>query len=80
MAVLNGTQLLMVKNSWISDDYVSKHVRGRDELYKKDEKYTPELVEKITGIPTKQLMEAAEIIGTTKSLLSTCLQDVYQSN
>jgi ferredoxin-nitrate reductase len=80
MAVLNGIQHLLFKNGWINEDYVSKNVYGRDELQKKVEKYTPELVEKITGIPAKQLMEAAEIIGTTTSLLSTCLQGVYQSN
>ncbi len=80
MAVLNGIQHLMFKNGWINEEYVSKHVYGRDELQKKVEKYTPELVEKITGIPAKQLIEAARIIGTTKSLLSTCLQGVYQSN
>jgi len=80
MALLNGIQHLMFKNGWINEEYVSKHVYGKDELQKKVEKYTSELVEKITGVPTKQLMEAAEIIGTTKSLLSTCLQGVYQSN
>jgi len=80
MAVLNGIQHLMFKNGWINEDYVSKHVYGRNELQKKVEKYTPELVEKITGIPAKQLIEAARIIGITRTLLSTCLQGVYQSN
>jgi anaerobic selenocysteine-containing dehydrogenase len=80
MAVLNGIQYLLFKNGWINEDYVSKHVYGIDELRKKVEKYTPELVEKYSGVPANLLMEAAEIIGKTKSLLSTCLQGVYQSN
>jgi ferredoxin-nitrate reductase len=80
MAVLNGIQHLLFKNGWINEEYITKHVVGVEELRKKVEKYTPELVEELTGIPANQLMEAAEIIGTTKSLLSTCLQGVYQSN
>jgi anaerobic selenocysteine-containing dehydrogenase len=43
----------MFKNGWINEEYVSKHVYGKDELQKKVEKYTPELVEKITGVPNK---------------------------
>jgi anaerobic selenocysteine-containing dehydrogenase len=31
-------------------------------------------------VPAEQLKEAAYIIGTTKSLVSTALQGVYQSN
>lgn len=80
MAVLNGIQHRLFKNNWVNEEYISKHVVGVEELRKKVEKYTPELVEEITGIPTNQLMEAAEIIGTAKSLLSTCLQGVYQAN
>jgi anaerobic selenocysteine-containing dehydrogenase len=69
----------MFKNDWINGEYVSKYVYGRDEPQEKVEKYTPELVETITGIPTKQLMEAAEIIRT-ETLLSTLFVGVYQSN
>jgi predicted molibdopterin-dependent oxidoreductase YjgC len=56
MAVLNGIQHLTFKNGWINEDYVSKHVCRRNELQNKVEKYAPELVEKITGIPAKQLI------------------------
>ncbi|MCJ1247944.1 hypothetical protein MMC30_005159 [Trapelia coarctata] len=80
MAVLNGIQHLLFKNGWVNEDYVAKHVVGLDDLRKTVEMYTPEYVEKITDIPRAHLKEAAEIIGTTKSLLSTCLQGVYQSN
>lgn len=80
MVVLNGIQHLMFKNGRINKDYVSKYMYGRDELQKKVEKCTSELVEKITGIPAKELIEAAKVIGRTKSFLSTCLQGVYQSN
>ncbi|KAK4122019.1 hypothetical protein N657DRAFT_576760 [Parathielavia appendiculata] len=80
LALLNGIQHLMFKNRWINEDYVSAHVFGRDDLEKVVAKYDPETVERITGVPAMQLEEAARIIGTSKSLVSTALQGVYQSN
>jgi ferredoxin-nitrate reductase len=80
MAVLNGLQHLLFRNGWIDKDFLEQHVIGLDDLRQKVLPYTPEKVEVITGIPAAQLMEAARLIGTTKSLLSTVLQGVYQSN
>ncbi|KAJ9644111.1 hypothetical protein H2199_003979 [Coniosporium tulheliwenetii] len=80
MALLNGIQHLMFKNGWINEDYISKHVCNVEDLREKVQSYTPDKVEKITGVPKARLEEAAKIIGTTESLLSTCLQGVYQSN
>src|SRR6186713_2511761 len=36
-------------------------------------------VSELTGIATRQLEEAAELLGTAPTLVSTCLQGVYQS-
>lgn len=80
MAVLNGIQHLMFENGWINEEYLAKHVVGLEDLRSKVKPYTPERVEGITGIPAAQLRQAAQILGTTKSLLSTALQGVYQSN
>ncbi|RYP20842.1 hypothetical protein DL765_002576 [Monosporascus sp. GIB2] len=80
LALLNGIQHLLFENGWINEDYVSKHTVGVEELRGTAQKYTPEYVEEITGVPVEQLKEAARILGTTKSLLSTALQGVYQSN
>ncbi|RYP47391.1 hypothetical protein DL768_006559 [Monosporascus sp. mg162] len=80
LALLNGIQHLLFEEGWINEDYVSKHTVGVEELRDTVQKYTPEYVEEITGIPIEQLKEAARILGTTKSLLSTALQGVYQSN
>jgi anaerobic selenocysteine-containing dehydrogenase len=80
LALLNGIQHLMFKNGFIDSDYVSKHVVGLDDLGAAVEEYDPQTVEDITGVSVEQLQEAARIIGTTRSLLSTALQGVYQSN
>lgn len=80
LALLNGLQHLLFDNGWIDDGYVEKHVVGLDDLRRTVSGYTPERVEEITGVPREQLREAAEVIGTARSLLSTVLQGVYQSN
>lgn len=80
MAVLNGIQHLLFQNGWIDEEFVKKHVIGLDNLREKVLPYTPEMVERITGIAPVHLKESARIIGTAKTLLSTVLQGVYQSN
>ncbi|KKZ67898.1 nitrate reductase-like protein [[Emmonsia] crescens] len=80
LALLNGLQNLLFEHGWIDQEFVSKHVVGIEALRKVVDKYTPEYVETITGVSRAQLQEAAKIIGTTHSLLSTALQGVYQSN
>ncbi|GKT65013.1 periplasmic nitrate [Colletotrichum tofieldiae] len=80
LAVLNGIQHLIFKNIWVNEGFVSKHVIGLEQLEKTVEDYTPEKVEQISSVPAKDLEKAATIIGSSKSLLSTALQGVYQSN
>src|SRR5207248_4995735 len=41
--------------------------------------YTLDKVERITGVPQRSLEQAAEIAGTSPTLVSTVLQGVYQS-
>jgi anaerobic selenocysteine-containing dehydrogenase len=76
LALLNGLQHILFKNNWVNKEYASKHTVGLEELEKIVSEYTPDVVERITGVPAKQLMDAAEILGETTSLLSTALQGV----
>lgn len=80
LALLNGIQHLLIKNGWVDRSFVNEHTIGLAELEAIVDKYNPREVEKITGVPTSQLEEAAAIIGNASSLLSTALQGVYQSN
>jgi|SRR2546423_736863 len=80
MAVLNGIQHLLFKNDWFNHDYVKQYVIFLDALRDKVSSYTPEKVEKISGVPERDLIAAAKVLGTTESLLSTALQGIYQSN
>lgn len=80
LPLLNGIQHLMFKNNWIDRAYVDKHVVGLQALEKTVSEYTPEKEEEITGVAATKLQQAAQIIRTTPTLLSTSLQGVYQSN
>ena len=80
VAVLNGLIHLLVKNGHIDENYINQHTTGFELLKKQTLKWTPELVEEVTNVPARKLMEAANLIGNANTLLSTALQGVYQSN
>lgn len=80
LALLNGIQYLLLQNDWLDHDYLSKHVIGIDQLRQTVSEYPPERVEAITGVSVHAIREASRILGSTKSLVSTALQGVYQSN
>lgn len=54
LALLNGLQHLLFKKNWVNKDYASKHTVGLEELEKIVSEYTPDVVERITGVPAKQ--------------------------
>ena len=80
LAVLNGIQHLLLKNNQIDHDFLKKHTVGLDDIKTTVASYTPDFVAQISGVPAALLRQAADILGTTKTLLSTALQGVYQSN
>lgn len=77
--VLNGILNLIIEAGLIDHEYIKAHTVGFAELKKTVSKYTPEKVEELSGVPAAQLKEAAQILGTCNSLVSTALQGVYQS-
>ena len=80
VAVLNGLINRLVEASYIDRDFIARHTVGFDELSEVVRSYTPARVEAISGIPAAQLRAAADLIGASKMLVSSCLQGVYQSN
>ncbi|MDQ3283137.1 MAG: molybdopterin oxidoreductase family protein, partial [Acidobacteriota bacterium] len=80
VALLNGICNLLIRNGWIDEKFIRRHTVYYDRFKKIVSGYTPARVEKITGVPQKQLRQAAEWIGKSKSTVTTCLQGVYQSN
>jgi anaerobic selenocysteine-containing dehydrogenase len=79
LPLLNGLIRQMLEKGWIDSDYITAHTIGSEELAAKTEPWSLERTSAITRIPPGQLEAAAEILGTTPTLVSTCLQGVYQS-
>lgn len=77
--LLNGLLNLVIQTGAIDQKYIDEHTVGFENLYATVKKWTPDIVEKTTGVPVKKLIQAAEILAFTPSLLSTALQGVYQS-
>jgi len=80
VAVMNGLLRLVIENGYTDDGFIAEHTVGFEKLRRTVDRYTPEYVETLTGIPAAKLREAAEIIGTSERLVSTVLQGFYQSN
>ena len=67
VAWINGMMNVIINEGLYDETYVKSRTTGFDELKKNVEKYTPEKVEMLTGIPGRQLVEAARLYGTAKA-------------
>ncbi|MFC4638930.1 molybdopterin oxidoreductase family protein [Deinococcus hohokamensis] len=79
VAVLNGLMHLIIQAGKIDQAFLEAHTVGYDDLKKTVEKYAPEYVEKLSGVPAADLRRAGELLANTQTLVSTVLQGVYQS-
>jgi formate dehydrogenase major subunit len=64
--VLWGMLWHVFKNGWEDKEFIKQRVYGMDEARKEIEKYTPEVVENISGVPGAQLERVAKIFATEK--------------
>lgn len=66
VAVLNGIMHIILKNGWQDQAFIDLRCEGFDAFAAEVDKYNPELVEKISGIPAEQLYAIAMLFGTSK--------------
>ncbi len=68
VAVLNGMMHLILKNGWEDKEFIKERVEPEsfEALKAEVEKFTPEYVEKISGVPAEQLEAIAELFGKAK--------------
>jgi formate dehydrogenase major subunit len=72
--VLWGMLWHVFKNGWEDKEFIKQRVYGMDEARKEIEKYTPEVVENISGVPGAQLERVAKMFATQKpSTLIWCM-------
>jgi len=65
VAVLNCLMHEIIKNGWEDKEYIENRVEGLDDLKAEvmQDKYEPEHIEKICGIPAQTLRNIAELFG-----------------
>ncbi len=79
LPLLNGLLRILIERGWIDSRFIHDHTVDFESLVSSTGPWTPDRVEAVSGVPAADLEAAAEILGTTPTLVSTCLQGVYQS-
>jgi len=69
VAVLNCMMHEILKNGWEDKEYIKNRLEGFDELKAEvmKDKYSPENVEKISGVPAETLRKIAELFGKAET-------------
>jgi len=74
VAWINGMMHVIIKENLYAREYVASRTEGFDALKQTVEKFTPELVEEITGIPTQEIIEAARLYaGAERGSILYCM-------
>ncbi len=63
VAVLNGIARIILKEGLANDDFISERTENWQTYIKSLEKYTPDYVEEVSGVPKDRLREAALMYG-----------------
>jgi formate dehydrogenase major subunit len=72
--VLYGMMWHIIKNGWEDKQFISQRVYGYEDARKEMEKWTPEEVERVSGVPGAQLERVAKMFATQKpSTLIWCM-------
>jgi len=66
VAFLNGLMHIILANGWEDKEFIANRTENFEEFKKNIEKYPPEVVSEITGVPVEQLVEAARMYATTE--------------
>ena len=64
--VIYGMLWHVFKNGWEDKEFIKQRVYGMDDVRKEVEKWTPDEVERVTGVPGAQLERVAKMFATEK--------------
>ena len=64
--VLYGMMWHIIQNGWEDKDFIKQRVYGFDDVKKEIEKWTPDEVERVSGVPGEQLKRVAQMFATHK--------------
>ena len=80
IAVLWGLLWHIFENGWEDKEFIAQRVYGMDEVRKEVAKYTPDEVERITGVPADQMKRIAEMFATQKpSTIIWCMGQTHHT-
>lgn len=64
--VLYGMMWHIVQNGWEDKEFIAQRVYGFDDVRKEIDKWTPDEVERVSGVPGEQLKRVAKMFATEK--------------
>jgi formate dehydrogenase alpha subunit len=67
VALINGMLNIIISNRWLNRAFIEERTEGFEWLVESVKDYTPEAVEKITGVPSPDLIEAARVYAQSPS-------------
>lgn len=74
VAVFNGIARVIIEEGLIDEEFIKSRTEGFEQAREAIMKYTPELVEEISGVPKDQLIEAARHFGKAgKAAIYWCM-------
>jgi assimilatory nitrate reductase catalytic subunit len=80
-ALANGLLHVAIKQGYIDRDFIDARTSGFESVRRLALSYWPDRVERITGIPEKQLVQAAKLLGEAKTaMILTARGPEQQSN
>lgn len=68
VALFNGLMNVIINEGLEDKKFITRRTEGYEELKKTILKYTPEIVEKITGVPAEDIQKAARIYATAPTV------------
>lgn len=66
VALFNGIMHIILNEGLSNEEFIRERCEGVDEFLKVIKEYTPEKVEKITGVPKEKVIYAAKLYGRAK--------------
>ncbi len=68
VALFNGLMNVIINEGLEDREFIAKQTEGYEEMKKTVLKYTPEIVEKITGVPAEDIRKAARIYASAPTV------------
>ncbi len=66
-ALANGILHVMIERGWTDEKFIAEHTQDFDKVRELVKRYTPEVTEKITGVPAASIIKAAEMWGPAET-------------